>query len=153
MLALPQLPRHEVDYFYVLLDQMTLEKLSIQSISLYCMDRAIFANHISTIISRSMLQQQYVVNQLAHLYLIHDILSNIHCSMNQDIYSYKDCFQPLLIGIFKELGKTKTNIKHLMKKKQFTEFVEEVIVIWNEQTIYSSEFIMDLSQKFHQNNV
>ena len=86
--------------------------------------------------------------QLAHLYVLHDILANTRSACNTQTYAFRGAIEAVLPHVFETLQRGRKATRQIMRRTAFSEAVEEVLNIWSEWEVFSSDFIVNLSHRF-----
>ncbi|XP_054156061.1 LOW QUALITY PROTEIN: U2 snRNP-associated SURP motif-containing protein-like [Oppia nitens] len=131
-----------------MLRNMIPERSKIADTMIYCIDHSESAAEIVDCIAESLaIEETPLYKKIARLYLISDILHN--CSVKvSNVSFFRKGFQSRLVDIFHDLRDTYAEIDGRLKAEQFKQRVMSCFRAWEEQAIYSPDFLIKLQNIF-----
>ncbi|CAG2113273.1 unnamed protein product [Medioppia subpectinata] len=131
-----------------MLRNLTPQKSKICETMVYCIDHSESAEEIVDCIAESLsIVETPLYKKIARLYLISDILHN--CSVKvTNVSFFRKGFQSRLNQIFHDIHDCYNDIEGRLKAEHFKQRVMACFRAWEEQAIYSPDFLIKLQNIF-----
>ncbi|VDN89193.1 unnamed protein product [Brugia pahangi] len=124
------------------------EKSSVADAMVWCVEHATCAKEISQCLHESLtIDETPLHKKIARLYLVSDILANCAARV-RDVFYYRQYIGDLMPEIFRELNKTYEKIAARLKAEQFKQRVMLCFRTWEDNSIYPTDFLIQLQNVF-----
>ncbi|EFO26496.1 hypothetical protein LOAG_01982 [Loa loa] len=124
------------------------EKSSVADAMVWCVEHATCAKEICQCLHESLtIDETPLHKKIARLYLVSDILANCAARV-RDVFYYRQYIGDLMPEIFRELNKTYEKISARLKAEQFKQRVMLCFRTWEDNSIYPTDFLIQLQNVF-----
>lgn len=131
-----------------ILRNLTPERAKIQEAMIFCLEHADAAEEVVTCITESLtLDETPLHRKVARLYLVSDILHNCTAKV-ANVSHFRQGFQTTLNEIFESVHKSYASIEGRLKAEHFKQRVMNCFKVWEDWTLYSSDFLIRLQNIF-----
>lgn len=148
VVSLPQISR---DKFINVLKSLTVHRQSISDAMVFALDNAEYAEDITAMIAVGIEDKSLdAAAQIAHLFLISDILHNTTAQV-RNASKFRTRLQEILPDVFEVLSRTYRQSDGRIAQEKLRKYVLGVAKIWRSWYAFSDEFIDGLQATFLKN--